>query len=74
MIAADLPRLGHALPGTRLRFAAVTLVEALAARQEAVQALATTLAAIVPDTAELDLAALYDANLIDGVIYAGQAN
>ena len=73
VIAADLPRLGHALPGTRLHFAAVTLEQALAARQEAAQALATTLAAIVPDTAELDLAALYGANLIDGVIYAGQA-
>ena len=73
VIAADLPRLGHALPGTCLRFAAVTLEQALAARHEAAQALVTTLAAIVPDTAELDLAALYDANLIDGVIYAGQA-
>ena len=65
-----MPRLGHALPGTRLRFAAVTLDEALAARQEAAQALAASLAAVVPDTAEPDLAALYGANLIDGVIDA----
>ncbi len=70
VIGADLPRLGHALPGTRLRFAAVTLAEALAARQDAAQALAASLAAIVPDTAEPDLAALYGANLIDGVIDA----
>jgi biotin-dependent carboxylase-like uncharacterized protein len=70
VIGADLPRLGHALPGTRLRFAAVTLDEALAARQEAAQALAASLAAVVPDTAEPDLAALYGANLIDGVIDA----
>ena len=70
VIGADLPRLGHALPGTRLRFAAVTLTEALAARQDAAQALAASLAAIVPDTAEPDLAALYGANLIDGVIDA----
>jgi biotin-dependent carboxylase-like uncharacterized protein len=70
VISADLPRLGHALPGTRLRFAAVTLNEALAARQEAAQALAASLATIVPDTAEPDLAALYGANLIDGVIDA----
>jgi biotin-dependent carboxylase-like uncharacterized protein len=70
VIGADLPRLGHALPGTRLRFAAVTLDEALAARQEAAQALAASLATVVPDTAEPDLAALYGANLIDGVIDA----
>jgi biotin-dependent carboxylase-like uncharacterized protein len=70
VIGADLPRLGHALTGTRLRFAAVTPAEALAARQEAAQALATSLDAIAPDTAELDLAALYGANLIDGVIDA----
>jgi hypothetical protein len=48
----------------------VTLNEALAARQEAAQALAASLATIVPDTAEPDLAALYGANLIDGVIDA----
>ncbi len=70
VIGADLPRLGHALPGTRLRFAAVSLEEALAARRSAAQALAARLAAIVPDTIEPDLAALYGANLIDGVIDA----
>lgn len=70
VIGADLPRLGHALPGTRLRFAAVTWDAALAARREAAQALAVSLATIVPDAAELDLAALYSANLIDGVIDA----
>ena len=70
VISADLPRLGHALPGTRLRFAAVTLAEALTARQEAALALAASLDAIGPDTAEPDLAALYGANLIDGVIDA----
>ncbi len=70
VIGADLPRLGHALPGTRLRFAAVTLAAALTARQEAALALAASLDAIVPDTAEPDLAALYGANLIDGVIDA----
>lgn len=70
VISADLPRLGHALPGTCLRFAAVTLAEALEARQAATQALAASLAAILLDSAEPDLAALYDANLIDGVVYA----
>jgi biotin-dependent carboxylase-like uncharacterized protein len=74
VIGADLPRLGHALPGTRLHFAAVTPAEALAARLEAAVALAATLATIVPDTAELDLAALYGANLIDGVVDAEHAD
>ena len=70
VIGADLPRLGHALPGTRLRFAAVSLEQALAARRAAADALGASLAAIVPDTTEPDLAALYGANLIDGVIDA----
>jgi biotin-dependent carboxylase-like uncharacterized protein len=74
VISADLPRLGHALPGTRLRFAAVSLDEALAARRTAAAALTASLAAIVPDTAEPDLAALYGANLIDGVIDAEHAD
>jgi len=70
VIGADLPRLGHALPGTRLRFAAVSLEQALAARRAAADALGASLAAVAPDTTEPDLAALYGANLIDGVIDA----
>lgn len=70
VIAADLPRLGHALPGSRLRFAEVTLEQALAARREAASRLDAAIASIVPLTEGLDLNALYAANLIDGVIHA----
>ncbi|MBI5792869.1 MAG: biotin-dependent carboxyltransferase family protein [Rhodocyclales bacterium] len=70
VIGADLPRLGHALPGQVLRFAAVTQAEALAARRDAAHVLATTLAAIAAPGPALDLDALYSANLIDGVIDA----
>ena len=70
VIGADLPRLGHALPGQTLRFVEVSLAEALAARREAAAALAECIAGMVPDRAGFDLDALYAANLIDGVIDA----
>ncbi len=70
VIGADLPRLGHALPGQVLRFAAVTMAEALEARREAANALAATVASICTPGPALDLDALYSANLIDGVIDA----
>lgn len=69
VIAADLNCLAHALPGTRLRFAAVTRAEALAARRETAAALAKQIAAVIPVAAEIDLDALYSANLIDGVVH-----
>jgi biotin-dependent carboxylase-like uncharacterized protein len=70
VIGADLPRLGHALPGHKLRFVAVSADEALAARRDAARRLAECIAGMVPGGAELDLDALYGANLIDGVIDA----
>lgn len=70
VIAADLPRLGHALPGQILRFVEVGVDEALAARREAAAALAQCIASLVPERAGFDLDALYSANLIDGVINA----
>lgn len=70
VIGADLPRLGHALPGQTLRFVEIGLDEALAARREATAALAQCIASMVPDRAEFNLDALYSANLIDGVIDA----
>jgi biotin-dependent carboxylase-like uncharacterized protein len=66
---ADLPRLGHALPGQTLRFVEVDLAQALAARRHAAATLAECLARIVRGDG-LDLDALYAANLIDGVINA----
>lgn len=70
VIAADLPRLGHALPGQTLRFVEVGLEQALAARREAAAILAECIASMMPERAGFDLDALYAANLIDGVIDA----
>lgn len=70
VIGADLPRLGHALPGQVLRFVEVSLEQALAARRAASDTLAECIASMAPDHAGFDLDALYAANLIDGVIDA----
>jgi 5-oxoprolinase (ATP-hydrolysing) subunit C len=74
VIGADLPRLGHALPGQRLRFAEVSIEQALAARREAATALAACIAGMVPNHAVFNSDALYGANLIDGVIDAQHTN
>lgn len=74
VIGADLPRLGHALPGQTLRFVEVSIEQALAARRQAATELAECIVSIAPGSAELNLDALYAANLIDGVIDAQQAN
>jgi biotin-dependent carboxylase-like uncharacterized protein len=70
VIGADLPRLGHALPGQTLRFVEVDMAQALAARRHAAATLAECLARIVRSGDGVDLDALYTANLIDGVIDA----
>ena len=74
VIGADLPRLGRALPGQTLRFVEVGMDQALAARRQAANDLQACIAGMVPGGAQLDLIALYNANLIDGVIDARQAN
>ncbi|MCX7155375.1 MAG: biotin-dependent carboxyltransferase family protein [Rhodocyclales bacterium] len=74
VIGADLPRLGHALPGQTLHFVEVSIAQALAARRQAAAELAECIAGIAPGSAEFNLDALYAANLIDGVIDAQQAN
>lgn len=70
VIGADLPRLGHVLPGQTLRFVEVSLEQALAARRTAAAILAECIASMVPQRAGFNLDALYSANLIDGVINA----
>ncbi len=70
VIAADLPRLGRLLPGNTLRFAAVTADEALATLRAQEVWLANTIAGIKPLVTGIDLDALYQANLVDGVIDA----
>jgi biotin-dependent carboxylase-like uncharacterized protein len=74
VIGADLPRLGHALPGQTLRFVEVSIAQALDARRQAAAELAECIASIAPGSAGFNLDALYAANLIDGVIDAQQAN
>lgn len=70
VISADLPRLGRAVPGTRLRFRAVGLAEAQAARRRLDQAVAAAVAGVRPVGGGLDLDALYSANLVSGMVKA----
>ena len=70
VIGADLPRLAHCLPGSRLRFAEVSADAALLARREQRARLDAAIGRIAPVREGPDLDALYAANLIDGAIYA----
>ena len=73
VISADLARVGRFVPGTRLRFCAVTQAEAEAARRELELSVRRAVAAITPIRGGLDLAALYSSNLVSGVISAEQS-
>lgn len=70
VISADLPRAGRLLPGAALRFQAVTVAEAEAARRVAEVEIADMIASMAPvrEGAGLDLEALYGANLISGAV------
>lgn len=70
VISADLPRAGRLLPGATLRFMAVSVAEAEAARRAAEAELQRLIGSMAPvrDGAGLDLEALYGANLISGVV------
>ncbi len=71
VIAADLPRLGRLLPGNTLRFAAVSVDEALTALRASETWLAQAIASVRPlDAGGIDLDALYQSNLVDGVVHA----
>jgi biotin-dependent carboxylase-like uncharacterized protein len=69
--SVDLPRLGRLLPGQTVRFAAVTVEEAEALRRDQEARLARAAAGF--ETARppggIDLAKLYEENLIDGVVF-----
>ncbi|MEM7496696.1 MAG: biotin-dependent carboxyltransferase family protein [Pseudomonadota bacterium] len=71
-VTADLPALGRAGPGTRLRFEVVSAAEGAAAARKAKAALEKRLGRIadVTDT-HLDMAALYNENLITGQVEDG---
>ena len=70
VISADLPLAGRLMPGAALRFQAVTLAEAEAARHTAEVRIADMIASMAPvrEGAGLNLEALYGANLISGVV------
>ena len=72
VIQADQPRLAHLRPGSPLRFAAVTLAQALAARRALNLSLVQWVASLaaVRDAATPDEQTLYRTNLVSGVIAA----
>lgn len=71
VIAADLPRLGRLLPGNTIRFAVVDVDTAMQALRAGEDWLAQTIAGRRPvNSGGIDLAALYQCNLVDGVVHA----
>lgn len=70
VISADLPRAGRLVPGMPVRFAAVAVDEAVAARRAAEADLATLVRGLVPapPLGGFDEAALLRENLISGVV------
>lgn len=76
VISADLPALGRLAPGATLRFAAVSLEEAQAARAARERELAELLRSLEPvliDPATLSSADLLSVNLVGGVVDAPRA-
>lgn len=72
VISADLPRLATAAVGATLRFQAVTVAEAEAAarrREDELRALLATVQPLLLD-GDIDLQAIYAANLVSGMIDA----
>ncbi|CAN5297270.1 biotin-dependent carboxyltransferase family protein [soil metagenome] len=69
--SVDLPRLGRLLPGRTVRFAAVTVEEAEALRREQETRLARAVAnfQVARPAGGIDLARLYEENLIDGIVF-----
>ena len=72
VISADLPRLAVMAPGQRVRFAAVAVPAAELAARASQAALHVLIAGIGPlaEPGALDLQAIYDANLVSGVVDA----
>jgi biotin-dependent carboxylase-like uncharacterized protein len=70
VISADLPVIGRRRPGDLVRFAVVTVEEAEALCRAEERRLAELVAALepVPSRNDVDLASLYDGNLISGVV------
>lgn len=69
--SVDLPRLGRLLPGQPVRFAAIEVEEAETLRRDQEARLQRAMAtfAVARPPGGIDLARLYEENLIDGVVY-----
>jgi len=70
VISADLPRVGRAVPGTRLSFAAVTVEQAEQARRALESDILGRVAGLVPVAFGIDPVALYSRDLVSGMIDA----
>lgn len=70
VISADLPRLGHAKPGTTLHFKSVSLAEAAQARREQWERLALWVGNLVSfrPPGVINEEALYSGNLVSGAV------
>jgi biotin-dependent carboxylase-like uncharacterized protein len=74
VISADVPVLGRRMPGSSVRFVAVTREQAESARCEQERRLQAWIEEIQTLSGpNVDAAALYSNNLIDGVVDAGEA-
>jgi biotin-dependent carboxylase-like uncharacterized protein len=73
--SVDLPRLGRLLPGRTVRFAAIPVGEAEALRREQEVRLQRAIAGfqVARPAGGIDLARLYEENLIDGIVYERDA-
>jgi biotin-dependent carboxylase-like uncharacterized protein len=69
--SVDLPRLGRMLPGQIVRFAAISVAEAEELRRDQESRLQRAIAdfTVARPPGGIDLARLYEENLIDGVVY-----
>ncbi len=69
--SVDLPRLGRLLPGQTVRFQAISVAEAEKLRREQEARLARAIAdfKVARPPGGIDLARLYEENLIDGVVF-----
>ena len=67
VIGADLGRLAQLRPGAQLRFAAVSIAQAVAARRAEAAALARPIAIVPQRRSDLSSELLLDLNLVSGV-------
>lgn len=73
--SVDLPRLGRLLPGRTVRFAAIGVEDAEKLRRDQEARLQRAIASfqIARPAGGIDLARLYEENLIDGIVYERKA-